>query len=99
MIRFFHGQKKAVTLKVKTFSIAPSAVKFMNGTAVEGEDGWFIDSKTNAKVHYDAENGVIEVKANDAEGAAAIKKGSVNIEISYAGLEKPVKKTLSIKVK
>ncbi|MBQ5933162.1 MAG: hypothetical protein IJL55_05615 [Lachnospiraceae bacterium] len=83
----------------KTFSIAPSAVKFMNGTAVEGEDGWFIDSKTNAKVHYDAENQVIEVKANDAEGAAAIKKGSVNIEISYAGLEKPVKKTLSIKVK
>jgi hypothetical protein len=83
----------------KTFSIAPSAVKFTNGPAVEGEDGWFIDSKTNAKVHYDAENGVIEVKANDAEGAAAIKKGSVNIEISFAGLEKPVKKTLSIKVK
>ena len=74
-------------------------MKFIKGTAVEGEDGWFIDSKTNAKVHYDAENGVIEVKANDAESAAAIKKGSVKVEISYAGLEKPVKKNLSIKLK
>ena len=59
----------------KTFSVAPAAVKFTNGTAVEGEEGWFIDSKTNAKVFYNAEEGVIEVKA----GATAIKSGSIAV--------------------
>ena len=79
----------------KTFSVAPAAVKFTNGTAVEGEEGWFIDSKTNAKVFYNAEEGVIEVKA----GATAIKSGSIAVEVSFAGSTKAVKKSLSIKVK
>jgi hypothetical protein len=70
-------------------------VKFTNGTAVEGEEGWFIDSKTNAKVHYNAEEGVIEVKA----GAIAIKSGSIAVEVSFTGSVKVVKKSLSIKVK
>jgi hypothetical protein len=79
----------------KTFSVAPAAVKFTKGTAVEGEEGWFIDSKTNAKVFYNAEEGVIEVKA----GATAIKSGSIAVEVSFAGSTKAVKKSLSIKVK
>ncbi len=79
----------------KTFSVAPAGVKFTKGTAVEDEEGWFIDSKTNAKVHYNAEEQVIEVKA----GAIAIKSGSIAVEVSFAGSTKAVKKSLSIKVK
>ena len=78
----------------KTFSTAPTAVTFKNGTEVkEGENaGYFLDSKTNAYVKYNAETGKIEIKAGSGS-----KAGTVKVILTYAGQTKPINKTFKIK--
>ena len=80
----------------KTFSMEPAenGVKFTNGTASTEEDGYFLDSKTNALVKYDAETGKILIKTT-----ANSKKGTVKVEITYPGQSTAIKKSFSIAVK
>ena len=84
----------------KTFSTEPysssesvPAVKFTNGTEVTEGDyaGYFLDSKTNAYVKYDAESGAIEVKT-----VSGSKKGTVKVEFMFRGQTKPIKKSFKI---
>ena len=75
----------------KTFSTEPVEVKFTNGAAVEGEEGWFTDSKTGAKVSYDAESGRILIKT-----ASGAKAGTVKVSLKYAGQAKAINKTFKI---
>ena len=82
----------------KTFGLEPETdkdgnalVTFTNGGTADS-DGWFKDSKTNVKVKYDAESGKILVQTTKDS-----KAGSVKVEIKYAGQDKVMKKSFSIK--
>ena len=85
----------------KTFSTAPTAVSFPNGTPSNNEkftadEGWFLDSKTNALVKYDAETGKILVQT-----VSGSKKGTVKVNFLFKGMDssKPMKKSFKIAAK
>lgn len=78
----------------KTLSVAPVSVKIVDGAANEelGE-GWYTVSKSNVAASYDAEAGVINVKAiSNSKG----KVGAVKVELTYAN-GKVVKKSVTVK--
>ncbi len=75
------------------FSVEPAkdGVTFPNGSAIEGEDGWFLDSASKIKVKYDEDSGKILLQTTSSSTNKAIK-----VEIKFAGQTQTVKKTISI---
>ena len=77
----------------KTFSIKPDAVTFTNGVAIDGEDDWYLVSASNVKVHWDAENGVIEVQSIEGNNG---KTKAVKVEAKFGTTT--VKKNLTLSI-